>query len=336
VLRGELVRLPLAAGLALLGVAVARPAVWPDQIGEYNRAAPSAQEAPSKPVLGALWDEYGLNLTERAEYAAGPRHFTATAWRFHDSTGAFGAFEWQRPADAKPANLADAGAQTRDGALFVFGNFLFRIDGWKPKLDDLAEVLGHLPALDRSGLPPLHLPAHGLVANSERYVIGPVGLDQFEKGVEPALAAFSLGAEVEIAQYDTVAGRVQLAVFSYPTPQIAIQRTREFQKLAGAMAKRAGPMVAVILAPQDANAAERLLALVKYNGVVTEDERVPTRRDNVADLLLNIFLLTGLLVAICIVAGVVVGVLRRLGWGTSGDPMTLLHLEDRQGGPSQP
>jgi multisubunit Na+/H+ antiporter MnhC subunit len=102
------------------------------------------------------------------------------------------------------------------------------------------------------------------------------------------------------------------------------------------MAKRAGPMVAVVLAPQDPNAAERLLSLVRYKAVVTEDERAPTARDNVADLLLNIFMLTGIVLVFCVVAGLAVAVLRRLGWGTSGDAMTLLHLEDRSRDSSQP
>ncbi len=330
--RGPALQWGRVVACGLLLAAGARAAVWPDAIGDYKKASSKTVEVADR----TLWDEYGLNLTEQAEYAAGAKHFTGTAWRFRDSTGAFGAFEWQRPGDSKPAKMADAAVETRNSVMFVFGNFLIRVDGWKPKLDDLGVVLGHLPGLDQSPLPTGHLPAQGLMANSERYVIGPVGLEEFEKGVSPALAAFSLGAEVEIAQYDTTAGKMQLAIFSYPTPQIAIQKVREFQALSGAMAKRAGPMVAVVLSPREPNAGERLLSLVRYNGVVTEAERMPTKKDNVADLLLNIFMLTGLIVAIFLGAGVVVGVLRRLGWGTSGDPMTLLHLEDRTHPPSQP
>jgi hypothetical protein len=325
-------RKALVVACWILMAAGAWAAVWPDQIGEYKKGASKAAAVEDR----ALWDEYGLNLTEQADYAAGAKHFTGAAFRFQDSTGAFGAFEWQRPADSKPSRLGDAGAETRDGVLFVFGNFLFRLQGWKPQLNDLSAVLGHLPGLDQSPLPAVHLPGQGLQANSERHVIGPVGLDRFEKGVQPAVAAFSLGAEVEIGQYDTPAGRMQVAVFSYPTPQIAIQRVQQFQSLPGAMAKRAGPMVAVILGPQDPNAAERLLSLVRYNGVVTEAERMPTRQDNVAELLVTIFILTGIVVALCVAGGLAVGVLRTLGWGTSGDPMTLLHLMDRPPDPPHP
>jgi hypothetical protein len=322
----------LPVGLLIAGAAWG--AVWPDRIGPASclSRSPVTLAAKDRP----LWDEYGLKLSEQAEYAVGAKHFTATAFRFQDSTGAFGAFEWQRPADSKPYSLADAAAEAPDRLLVVFNNYLILFDGWKPQLADLNLVLPRFPGVDQSPLPPVHLPAKGLAPNSERYVLGPVGLDQFEKGVPPAVAAFSMGAEVEIGQYDTPAGRMQLAVFSYPTPQIAVQRVQQFQSLPGAMAKRSGPLVAVILAPKDPNAAERLLSLLRYNAVVTEDERVPNARDNVGSLLLNIFMLTGILVAFCVVAGATVGLLRRLGWGTSGDPMTLLHLEDRSTRSSQP
>jgi hypothetical protein len=324
VLRSELVRRTWLVGSCLLLAGIAQAAVWPDQLGPYKKVS-------SKPLAlenRALWGEYGLNLTEQADYAAGAKRFTATAFRFADSTGAFAAFLWQRPADSKPSKFNDAAAETPDGILFVFGNYLFRLDGWKPKPVEVNPLLRRLPGLDESALPVLHLPAAGLLPNSQRYVIGPTGLDEFEKGVPPAVAAFSMGAELEVGQYDTPAGRMQLAIFSYPTPQIAIQRVQLFQSLPGAMAKRAGPLVAVVLAPKDPNAAERLLSRVRYNGIVTEAERLPSARDNVGDLLVNIFMLTGLIIAIFIAAGIVVAVLRRLGWGTSGDPMTLLHLED--------
>ncbi len=319
--------------LTLLLASCAQAALWPDQVGEYKKTSSKPLVVENRP----LWDEYGLKQTEQAEYTAGAKHFRGTAYGFQDPTGAFAAFEWQRPAGSKPSKLGDIAAEAGDGVWFLFGNYLFRLEGWKPpQSDDLVDVLGRLPGLDRSALPTVHLPERGLEAGSARYVIGPVGLEEFEKGVQPAVAAFSLGAEVEIGQYDTKAGRMQLAVFSYPTPQIAIQQVKQFQGLPGVMSKRAGPMVAVILSPQEPNAAERLLAQVRYNGIVTEADRPPTAKDNVAELLITIFTLTGILLVLCLVAGLAVAVLRRLGWGTSGDPMTLLHLDDHQSESSQP
>jgi hypothetical protein len=312
--------------LPLAGAFVAQAAVWPDQIADFKK------ESSAIPALRdrALWDEYGLDQAEQARYSAGAaRQFTGTAYRLQDPTCALAAFAGNRLVDAKPSKkLTEAAAETKDGVLFVFGNYLIRFEGWKPQLSEITPFLQHLPKLDQSPLPHIYLPSRGLAPNSERYILGPVGLDRFENGVPPAVAAFSMGAEGQVGQYDTSAGRMQLAVFAYPTPQIARQRLEAFQKLTGAMAKRAGPLVAVVLSPADQNAAEKLLSSVRYKATIVVDERMPTRRDNVGDLMVNIFILVGIILAIIIPAGILVGVFRRLGWGTSGDPMTILHLED--------
>jgi hypothetical protein len=327
-LRSDHVKRLIVAALCawgLLGSQAAQAAIWLDRIGEFTKVSSGPLEVQDRP----LWEEYGLLQSEQAEYVSGARHAKVAAYRMKDPTGAYAAFQWTRPAEAKPSRLAEAAAETADGVIFVFSNYLLRFDGWKPaKLEDVGLFLHRLPGLDQSPLPTSYLPAKGLVTNSERYVLGPIGLERFHTGVSPALAAFSMGAEVQIGQYDTGAGRTALAIYLYPTPQIARQRLDAFAKLPAAMARRAGPLVAVLLSPKDPNEAEKLLAGVKYNAVITENERVPTRRDNVGDLMVNIFMLVGIILAIIIPAGVMVGILRRVGWGTSGDPMTLLHLED--------
>jgi hypothetical protein len=82
--------------------------------------------------------------------------------------------------------------------------------------------------------------------------------------------------------------------------------------------------------PADRDEAERLLAEVKYNATVTLNERIPTAKDNFAEMILNIFLLIGILLAIFLVSGLAFGFLRRwLRWGNPDEPIILLHLEDR-------
>ena len=73
------------------------------------------------------------------------------------------------------------------------------------------------------------------------------------------------------------------------------------------MVKRSGPLVAVILAPPDPDAAERLLGQVRYQADVTRDEYVPTRRDNIGNLVINAFILIGILLAFSLVSGLGVG-----------------------------
>ena len=91
-------------------------------------------------------------------------------------------------------------------------------------------------------------------------------------------------------------------------------------------------MVAVVLSPPDPDAAERLLAQVRYEAQITLDERVLKPNDNPGIMLINIFVLTGILLVFCIIAGLFAGGFRAF-WlhgrkGRDADPMILLHLEE--------
>jgi hypothetical protein len=161
-------------------------------------------------------------------------------------------------------------------------------------------------------------------------VIGPVGLERFYRGIPPSVAAFHFGAEAQIGVFHSPKGDVELAIFNYPTAQIAMQKVGDFEKLPGAMAKRSGPLVAVVLSAPDSDFAERLLGQVRYQVEITRDEYVPTRRDNPGVLILNIFILIGILGLFAIVSGLAFGgfrVLRRKGRrGEEPDAMITLHL----------
>jgi hypothetical protein len=88
--------------------------------------------------------------------------------------------------------------------------------------------------------------------------------------------------------------------------------------------------VAVILSPPDPDAAERLLAQVRFQAEVTRDEYVPTLRDNIGNLVVTAFVLTGLLLVFCVVSGLAFGgfraFLRRFRKGEDPDALTTLHL----------
>ena len=82
------------------------------------------------------------------------------------------------------------------------------------------------------------------------------------------------GAEAQLGTYKSPKGPMTLAIFNYPTPQIAMQKEVDFRALPGGpMVKRAGPLVAVVLGPSDPDSAERLLAQVRYQASVTRSEQ---------------------------------------------------------------
>ena len=105
--------------------------------------------------------------------------------------------------------------------------------------------------VDTTALPALvtSLPTEGLVPNSERYITGPNSLQKFDPGVSPSVAAFHYGAEAQLGVFHSPKGDITMAIFNYPTPQIAMQKESDFRNLPGGpVVKRTGPLVAVVLA----------------------------------------------------------------------------------------
>lgn len=317
----------LLAALVLPGLCLG--AILPDSIGAYVRGAVSQPALADKPV----WDEYGLKAAEQAVYKNGAAKFTTTVYQLQDTTGSMAAYQWQRPADSHASGIAKLAAETADSLLLVHGNYLLRFAGYKPTQLELDAVAAALLNVDQTVLPtlPRYVPPDGLVANSERYILGPASLAKFDPAIPPSVAAFHLGAEAQLAVFHNPKGDVTMLIFNYPTNQMARQRIGEFEKLPGAVAKRSGPLVALVLSPPDPDYAEKLLSQVRFQGEVTEDQYVPGRRDNIGDLVINAFILIGILLAFSVVAGVALGAFRAFfrhtHHGEDPDAMITLHLQ---------
>jgi hypothetical protein len=306
-----------ASWALFLLAACAQAAIFPDQIGSYHRISAKPIPAVDAPLL----QEYGFEEAEQASYSGAKGNFQAAAWRFKDSTGALAFLEFHK---------ATASSSYQQG------NYILQITGTPPDRRDLEAFYLDLPRYENSPLPVLKddLPRDGLVPNSERYVLGPVSLEHFQPQISPSVAAFHLGTEAQLGTYNTPKGPMTLAIYNFPTPAFAMERYNEFQKVPGAIAKRAGPLLAVIVQPPDPDAAERLLAQVAYNVNLMLDEQPggPTLKDS-AKMILTIMLLAGIVVAICLIAGIGFGafrvVLRRMGWrGPESDGMITLKLEE--------
>ena len=290
-------------------------AILPDQIGDFARGATKSLAAEDE----SLYQEFGFISAEQAQYTAPDKNpgkrFTATAWRLRDSTGALAFFEARRPDSATPAKFSAVSAKTPEGALFAYGNYVFQVSGDVPEQKDLELLFLQLPQLDNAPLPALaaNLPPDGLIPNSERYILGPASLARFEPMIAPSLAAFHLGTEAQLARYRTPKGELTLAIFSYPTPNMARERQEEFLKVPGTLAKRSGPLVAVVVQPTDPDAAERVLAGVRYAANLTLNEKVPVNQGLfMYKLFLNIFVLSGVLIGLSIIVGIGFGGFRIL------------------------
>ena len=282
-----------------------------------------------------LWDEYGLQDSEQGVYEKAGATLKVEAWRVADSTASMAAFDYLRPATAKPDlkldELTPEAALTPSGALVALGNYLVRFDGPIPEPDAIANLFRSMARYEHSSLPTFHtfLPIHE-IPNTERYIGGPVALKQFFPGVEPSVVGFHLGAEAASADYKP---DLKMALFSYPTPSIARDREAALTKIPGAIVKRTGSLVAVILHPSDANGAESLISQVHYQATVTTGQKPFTPKDNPGNLMLNIFYLILILFGFCVVSGVLFGVFRmifrRSGPSGDGEEILALHLEGR-------
>jgi hypothetical protein len=314
---------------ALLVPALCSAAILPDTFGPFHRSNTAVPKLSDQ----AVWDEYGLKEAESSAYADENVHFTATAYRFADTTGAMAAFEWLRPADAAPSKVADMAAESPKRLIVSYGNYVLSFEGYKPTPDELTPVFGSWHNVDGTPLPTWigFFPSQGLILNTERYVLGPASLAKFEPEISPSVAGFHLGTEAQYGIFRGAKGNMALAVFNYPTPQIAMEKLSDFEKVPGAVAKRTGPLIAVLLSPPDADGAERLLALVRYDVQVTLNERVPGPADNPGNMLLAIFTLAGILIVFCVIAGLFVGGFRAVLFGrrkgVEAEPMILLHLD---------
>jgi hypothetical protein len=320
--------------LVALSVSVGQAAIWPEALGEYIRQS----IAPIGIQDRDIWQEYGLEAAERADYAAASGgSFSGWAWRLGDSTAGLAVFQWLSTATGKTVDYATFSAwETGNSTLLAVGNYVIRFDGGRPEEDVFYEFYANLPRLERAPLPvlPSYLPPGGLIPDSKRYILGPASLDKFVAGIPPAMAAFSLGAEAQFARYRMPSGEVRLAIFNYPTPQMARVKVEEFRTITGAVAKRTGSLVAVALPPVDPNDAERLLAQINYHATITWNEKLPGQKEGLADLLIAIFKLIGLMIAFTIVAGFGFAALRMakrrlLGEPDSEEAMLTLHLDDR-------
>jgi hypothetical protein len=314
--------------MALLLPGLCVGAILPDTIGAFQRGS------VSQPALAdrAVWDEYGLKASESAVYQNGAEKFTAMAYQLQDSTGALAAFDWQRPPAAHASDAAKLAAETDNSLLVAEGNYLLLFSGYKPTAAELGGLTAALHNVDQTVLPglPGYLPADGLVANSERYIIGPVSLQKFAPAIPPSVAAFHFGAEAELGVFHSHKGNVTLTLFRYPTPQLAAQKVEDFDKLPGAVVKRSGPLVAVILSPPDPDYAEQLLGQVRFQADVTENEFVLPHSQNIGVVIVNGFILIGILLVFSILTGFFVGAfrtyLRGLRHGPEAEPMISLHL----------
>ena len=299
---------------------------------------PSSDPAVADPVNADVLKEYGFKDFETATYTRDDgRKLTIKAARFDDASGAYGAFTFYKMPQMLVEKIGDQAASLNERVLFYRGNIL--IDAVFQRLSamsaaELREFAADLPlpAGNTKNLPglPAYLPKQSYVKNSAKYVVGPAALQKINAPIPADLVDFSKGAEVVLGNYTASGGEATLLLISYPTPQIAGEHLRKIEAAqqqqnsppadgspmanGGPMfEKRTGPIVAVAAGPLSPSEAKSLLASVNYDADVTWNENTyATKKDNLANLLVNVIVLCFIIIGFALVIGIAFGGVRVL------------------------
>ena len=295
----------LVTALALISLNLPA-AILPEGMEFHSRKTVTALH----PEPAAVWSEFGLQEAERAEYAGAKGRFAISAWRLTDATNAQAAMQLLRT--ALPAG---ASIQQR-------GNYVLQFEGRKPPEEEtMMQLILSMPRFDHSSLPALtgFLPAAARHRYSERYILGPASLEAFIPGMSPSLVAFHFGTEGQLARFKDKDGDVTVVLFNYPNPQIAKERLAAFQEHKQYIARRSGPILSVVTQTATPDAAERILAQVRWEGNVTLNQQMPDPKgDNIGVLFLNITKFSGMMAVFALLAGVGFAGFRLLGRKLSG------------------
>ena len=186
----------------------------PPRLGDFYQTKAQEFVPPDK----AVFQEYGFDAGESAQYTAGNRKLEITALRANDPTGAFAIYEWVRPAGGKAIAMGNRAVASGDSTFFQLGNYVIILRGDKPDEDPLAAMLSVLPRFEQTAPPPLvrQMPAEGRIPNSERYILGPASLEKLAPSIPPSVAGFHNSAEAQLAQYAASGGRLTLVFVQLP------------------------------------------------------------------------------------------------------------------------
>lgn len=279
----------------------------------------------------ALWREYGLVQTQVSQQGK----LSFTTYRMKDLTGALAAWEWLRSAKGRACDLAPF--CTADGKETVISddNYVLAFSGVAPTKPQVDAVLTSLPDKHDTSLPAIltFLPRQGLVPDSARYILGPVSLAAFAPELASANAGFDQGAEAQVAAYklNSTDQPIHLAIFDYPTPEMARLHSVNFKTLGNVHVKRSDVLVAIVFGPTNEAQADALLSRVQYEAKITWNETPPPSPIKpLYRLLMNIMYASIILCLLALTAGLMYAAMRvyRRKFGTleADEAMTTLRL----------
>jgi hypothetical protein len=313
------------APLSLYSQAKPLPSILPEAFAGWEMSGAAQQGTDPRKLdatsAGVLTEDRFSDF-EVASYKSDDRIITVKAARFADAEGAYAAFTFYRQPRMRQEEIGTLAASLNERVLFFTGNIL--VDVQFDRLTamsgaQLRELSAALPqatgAIAELPTLPTHLPRKQLVLGTARFLTGPAAYSALNIDLSPALIDFTKSPKVLWARMNGEApGSAEILLVAYPTHIIAIDRLPAFEQLASssggvtAVAKRTGPIVALVRGNISRNDAEHILAAVNYDANVTWNENAGQgKRDNIGRLVVAALTLAAVLFLISVGAGAVFG-----------------------------
>ncbi len=273
--------------------------ILPNSVGGRAGEKPAAAlrntdgfEVPSANVL----NEYGITSLEAQRFTDSSGTYKVVLFNMKDPSGAYGLYSYLRSSDMQHAAVTDHSSISNDRALVLTGNLVLDVRGAdlpKRAADLNALVAAVSPKASQGPLPSIseHLPTENFVERSDKYVLGPVTLNEFfplaQAGKDDWIG-FYAGAEAEVAKYRVDGRELTLLLADYPTPQSAQKRLAELRRdyhvnpdspdanASPLFARRAITMLAIVSGARTEAEAAKLLDRIQSGAEVTWNE--PTFR----------------------------------------------------------
>jgi hypothetical protein len=233
----------------------------------------------------AALKEYDFTDGALASYKRNGETLTLRALRFHDASGAYGAYTFYRQSGWPREEIGTGAASDHNRVLFWLGNMV--VDANFSQIGPMSgsvlrELASQLPVPfgTKALAPPIlsDLPQDKLDGQTTHYALGPAGYAGAGGVLPPELVGFDRGAEAVTANYTLRSGPATLTIIDYPTPQMAAAQESKIRAYikAGSQAKPAWskPLLSSDQASLEVRRSGPLVALVSGDAIPEESHKL--------------------------------------------------------------
>jgi hypothetical protein len=341
------------------GKAAAPKELLPDSFAGWVAGGPVktlTDPAQADGATAAALKEYEFEEGATADYKRSGETLSLRLLRFHDASGAYGAYSFYRQNGWPKEDIGAGATSNHNRVLFWVGDSV--VDANFSRIgpmsgSELRELASQIPTPGgpRALAPPIlaSLPREQLDGQTTHYAVGPAGYVG-AGGVLPAeMVGFDRGAETLTANYSLRSGPAVLTIIDYPTPQIAMAqepKIRDYLKAGGQAqpawpkplqdsdvasleVRRSGPLVAIMSGDAEPEESHKLLAMVHYESDITSIPQ-PTESEvaKTSQLLLGIAALVIVGGSAAILMGFFLGGGRALYRVARGKPASTVYDEE--------